>query len=98
MWGMIARIKTVAGMRDEMIALLRQSACDMPGCLSYVVATDTADGEVLWVTEVWESQARHDASLQLRQVQDAIPHARALVDSFERIALTHPVWCAGLEA
>lgn len=98
MWGMIARIKTVAGLRDEMVAVLRQSAANMPGCLSYVVATDTTTEDVLWVTEVWESQASHDTSLQLRQVQDAIPHARALVASFERIAITQPVWGTGLQA
>jgi len=96
MWGMIARITLAAAKRDEMIALLEESADDLPGCLSYIVSRDAADQNVLWVTEVWESQAHHDASLSLRQVQDAIPRAKPLVASFERIAVTEPVWMAAV--
>ena len=70
----------------------------MPGCLSYVVAQDPADEELLWVTEAWDSQASHDASLSLRQVQDAIPRAKAIVANFEKIAVTTPVWGVGLRA
>ena len=94
MWGMIARITTVAGKRNEMISILQSSANAMPGCLSYIVATDQSADEVLWVTETWEDQAAHDAALSLRQVQDAVPRARSLVANFERIAMTNPVWSA----
>jgi len=31
MWGMIAKITLVPGMRDEMIAILKESAADMQG-------------------------------------------------------------------
>ncbi len=96
MWGMIAKITTVPGKREEMIAILQQSAADMPGCRSYVVAKDIADENILWVTEVWDSQASHDASLSLRQVQDAIPRAKLLVAGFEKVATTIPVWGAEL--
>ncbi|HLY41890.1 MAG TPA: putative quinol monooxygenase [Terracidiphilus sp.] len=93
---MIAKITVAAGKRDEMIALLQESADGMPGCLSYIVARDAANENVLWVTEVWESQAHHDSSLSLRQVQDAIPRARPLVANFERIAVTEPMWMAAV--
>ncbi len=96
MWGMIAKITSVQDKREEMIALLQQSAANMPGCLSYVVAKDIADENVLWVTEVWDSQVSHDASLSLRQVQDAIPRAKLLVAAFEKVATTTPVWGTGL--
>lgn len=96
MWGMIAKISLVAGKRDEMVALLEGSAANMPGCLSYVVAKDATEENTLWVTEVWESQSDHDASLSLRQVQDSISRAKALVAKFEKIAVTAPVWGAGL--
>jgi len=97
MWGMIARISLVPGKRDDMVALLKQSAAKMPGCLSYIVANDASDENTLWVTEVWESQADHDASLSLRQVQDAIPRAKPLVAKFEKVAVTAPLWGQGLE-
>ena len=31
----------------------------MPGCLSYVVATDPAEPNGIWITEAWDSQASH---------------------------------------
>ena len=98
MYGLIAKLTTVAGKRDEMVAILRESATDMRGCLSYIVAKDAADPNVLWVTEVWDSQASHDASLSLPAVKKAIPRAQAIVANFERLAQTNPVWGAGLPA
>src|SRR6185437_1562626 len=53
MWGMIAKIILLPGRRDEMIEILKESAADMPGCLSYVVAKDVADENTIWVTEVY---------------------------------------------
>ena len=55
MWGMIARITTVQGMRDAMISILRQSAASLPGCLTYIVAKDLTGENTLWVTEIWEA-------------------------------------------
>jgi len=98
MWGMIAKITLLPGKRDEMIEILRESAGNMPGCLSYVVAKDAADENTIWVTEVWDSMANHDASLSLPAVKNSIPRGKAVVSNFERIAVTNPVWGAGLAA
>jgi len=96
MWGLIARLTVVPGRRDEMIGILKESAADMPGYLSYVVAKDSADENAIWVTEVSDSMASHDASLSLPAVKNAIPRGKAIVSNFERIAVTSPVWGAGL--
>ena len=95
MWGMIARITTVPGNRDTMIEVLRESAGNMSGCLEYLVAKDAADENVLWVTEAWDNQASHEASLTSPQVQTGIAKAAALVAKFEKIAVTQPVWLGG---
>ena len=92
MWGMIAKITAVPAKRAEMIAILKESAAKMPGCISYVVAEDAGAEDVLWVTEVWQSEQDHDTSLGLRQVQEAMPRAQPLIANFERIAVTSPVW------
>ena len=92
MWGMIAKITLLPGKRDEMVGILKDSAADMPGCLSYVVAKDAADENTIWVTEVWESMTSHDASLSLPVVKNAIPRGKAIVSNFERVAVTSPVW------
>ncbi len=91
MYGLIAKMIVVPGKREEMIAFLRESAANMPGCFSYVVAQDSANEDTIWVTEVWDSRASHDASLSLPQVQAVIPRAKAIVASFEKIAITAPV-------
>lgn len=96
MWGMIARITTLQGKRDEMISILADSAPSMPGCLHYIVAKDSSEEDVLWVNEVWDSLASHDASLALPQVQNAIPRAKPLIVNFQKIATLEPVWGAGL--
>jgi quinol monooxygenase YgiN len=95
-WGMIARITTLHGKRDQMISILSESTASLPGCLSYIVAKDLSDEDVLWINEVWDNQASHDESLSLPQVQNAIPRAKPLVADFQKIATLEPVWGVGL--
>jgi quinol monooxygenase YgiN len=94
MYGLIAKLTLYPGKREEVIALLAGSSANMPGCLSYVLARDAGDENILWVTEVWESKAGHDASHSLRAVQAVIPKVNPLMVRFEKIAETEPV--AGL--
>ena len=58
MYGLIGKMAAVAGQRDALIAILLEDAGldAMPGCLSYVVATDPADADAIWITEVWDSR------------------------------------------
>lgn len=67
----------------------------MPGCLSYVIAEDVADENGIWVTEIWNSDESHRASLGLPAVKDAIAKARPLIAGFDKVAATRPV--AGME-
>src|SRR5699024_9458217 len=71
LYGIIGKIRAMPGERDALIDILIGSGSGMPGCLSYVVARDPSDPEAIWVTEVWESQASHQASLSLPAVKDA---------------------------
>src|SRR6266581_398156 len=96
MYGLIVKLTTAAGKRDELIRILKESSANMPECFSYVVAKDAVDENVIWVTEVWDSVASHDASLALPAVKNAIPQAKALVSVFDRIAVTTPVGGIGL--
>jgi quinol monooxygenase YgiN len=96
MYGLIAKLTAVPGKREELIRILRDTAADMPGCLSYVVAKDSAEGNTLWVTEVWGGAASHDASLSLPSLRNAMPQAKGIVSSFDKIAITSPAWGVGL--
>ena len=43
MYGLIGKMTAVAGQRDVLASMLLDSTQAMPGCLSYVIATDPAD-------------------------------------------------------
>jgi quinol monooxygenase YgiN len=96
MYGLIGKIAAVSGGRDELAGILSGMGA-MPGCLSYVVATDPADEDGLWVTEVWESAEAHAASLQLPAVQAAISRGRPLIAGLESRVETTPVGGIGLD-
>ena len=98
MYGLIVKLTTSSGKREEMIGILKESAVEMPGCLSYVVAKDSADENAIWVTEVWDCEASHDASLSLPAVKNAIPQAKQIVSGFDKVAVTNPVWGVGLRS
>jgi quinol monooxygenase YgiN len=86
----------VPGKRDAFIAVLLEGVGAMPGCLSYVVATDPADPDALWITEVWDEEASHKASLSLPAVKAAISKGRLLIASFGESHVTVPVGGHGL--
>jgi len=96
MYGLIGRIIATEGRRAELAAILLEGAGGMPGCLSYVVATDPADPNALWVTEVWEDEAKHRASLSLPSVQAAIERGRPLIADFGERHVTVPLGGEGL--
>ena len=96
MYGLIGKMTAVAGQRDALASMLLESTQSMPGCLSYVVATDPADAEALWITEVWDSAASHKASLSLPAVQATIAKARPLIAGFSNRVETVPIGGYGL--
>lgn len=96
MYGLIGKIKAMPGKRDALVSILVEGVADMPGCLSYVVAHDPADADAIWVTEVWDSQASHRASLALPSVKDAIARGRPLIAGFDHSFETTPVGGHGI--
>lgn len=96
MYGLIGKILVVPGEREALIDMLLEGVAGMPGCLSYIVARDLADDDAIWVTEVWDSQASHQASLGLPAVQEAIRRGRPLIAGFGERFETQPVGGHGL--
>ena len=96
MYGLIGKMNAVAGQRDALAAILLGSTGSMPGCLSYVIATDPSDPDALWITEVWDSPESHKASLSLAAVQAAIAKARPLIAGFSNRVETVPIGGYGL--
>jgi len=96
MYGLIGKINAVPGQRDALVSILLDAAQDMAGCLSYIIAHDPTDSNGIWITEVWDSQANHQASLKLPSVQKAIEAGRPLIAGFGERYETQPVGGYGL--
>jgi quinol monooxygenase YgiN len=96
MYGLIGKLTAVPGARDALIAILLDAIADLPGCLSYVVAQDPRDADGVWITEVWDSEASHQASLSLPAVREAIARGRPLIAGFGERIVTAPVGGHGL--
>lgn len=96
MYGLIGKIHVVPGKRDELVSILLDGVAGMPGCLSYIIANDSTDSNAIWVTEVWDSQKSHEASLTLPSVKDAIARGKPLIAGFGDRYVTQPVGGHGI--
>jgi quinol monooxygenase YgiN len=96
MYGLIGKMTATPGQRDALAAILLQGTGSMPGCLSYVVATDPTEADALWITEVWDSAESHRASLALPAVQEAIAQGRPMIAGFSHRTETIPLGGFGL--
>lgn len=98
MYGIIGQLRATPGNRDELARILVETTGSLPGCLSYIVAVDVEDEDALWVTEVWDDEASHRASLASPTVQAAIARGRPLIAGFGARHITTPVGGHGLVA
>jgi quinol monooxygenase YgiN len=96
MYGLIGKMTAKPGHRDTLQAILLENDGGMPGCFSYIIAQDPEDHDSLWITEVWDTQANHSASLSLPSVQTAIAKARPLIAGFSNRVVTTPVGGIGI--
>ncbi len=97
MYGMIGKMTAKPGQGAALLKALMGGIEGMPGCLSYIVARDPKDADVLWVTEAWDSAESHAGSLRLAAVQASIARARPLIAGMDVIAETQPVGGVGLK-
>jgi quinol monooxygenase YgiN len=97
MFGIIGKMTAVAGQRDALAGILLEGTAEMPGCLSYVIASDPADADALWITEVWDSRESHEASHTLPGVRAAIAKGRPLIAGFSDRVETTPLGGYGLQ-
>ncbi len=96
MYGIISQLTAREGKRDELIEILLDGTKEMPGCVLYAIAVDTADDTGIWITEFWDSEESHQASLQLSHVQWAISEGRPMIASFGARHTVTPVGGIGV--
>ncbi len=98
MCGLISKLITSPDKREEFITIPMAAIHHMPGCLSYIVAKDSTDENAVWVTEVWDSKASHDASLLLPSVKDTLAKGKPMIAGFGERIVTLPVGGYGLRS
>ena len=89
-FGLYSKIRTQAGQREAMVAVLLEAAAvlqQVSGCQLYIVNLSVTEPDTVWVTEVWKSQAEHEASLTREDIQPILMRGRPLIAGFERIEI-----------
>jgi quinol monooxygenase YgiN len=97
---MHAKIRSQAGQRDALVAVVLDAVAalqQVPGCQLYLVSVSPSEPDTVWVTEVWSSQAEHQASLTRDDIQPILMCGRPLIADFERIEI-EPLGGRGLNA
>jgi quinol monooxygenase YgiN len=97
--GLHGKVTAHPGQRDALARILLDAAAivgDAKGCEVYIVGLSEAEPDDLWVTEVWRSEADHDASLAMEGVADLIAKARPLIAGGAEAVRTIPLGGRGL--
>jgi quinol monooxygenase YgiN len=79
-----------AGCGGELAEHLLAAADDLrgdPGCELYLINREAGKPDVIWVTELWRSQADLDASLERIRGSDDVAAVMSLVDDWQMIEL-----------
>jgi len=91
MHGLTGKFTAADGRRDELVGYLLKGLRDMPGCLSYIVASDPAIANAIWVTDASTDPERQKASLGLPLRHEAIRKARPIITGRDSLAETQQV-------
>ena len=87
------------GQRDALVALLLEAAAQVdaaPGCHIYLINTVHEDPNVVWVTELWDSQADAEAQLRQEGARERIQQVIALLACSPDRTILEPVGGKGL--
>jgi quinol monooxygenase YgiN len=91
MYGLINRFVAHPGQREALVAAMTSDVGVLPGCRSFMVAHDFTDLDVVWVTEVWDSKAAWEASMEIEAVKASIEVAVPLVKDWGKTVETKVV-------
>ena len=84
------KAKAREGRGQELAQLLLAAADDLdsdPGCQLYLINRQASEPDLIWVTELWRSQADLDASLERIRGSEGVAAAMALVEDWEMVEL-----------
>jgi quinol monooxygenase YgiN len=88
-FGMQVTLKAFKGKGDELAQLMLQAAQlieNQPGCQTYIVIRSMSDPDQVMITEIWDSQQTHQASLANQEVSNIINSTRSLITQMQHHA------------
>lgn len=98
-FGMYGKVLAKPGQRDALVRHLLEAARllkPVKSCELYIINTSLTEPDAIWVTEVWRSEADHDASLKMDSVKALIAKARPLIAGGDPPIRLTPVGGKGL--
>jgi quinol monooxygenase YgiN len=98
-FGLCGNIVATPGNGDALAAHLLHAAAaleDVAACQLYLVSRAPDDPDTLWVFEVWDDAAAHQASLDLPAVRLLIGQARPIIAGMPQRIELRPVGGKGL--
>ena len=81
-YGLHGKLQAISGKGEELSNILLEASqlvATAKGCHLYLVSTDPADADAIWITEVWDSQEDHDQSLSIPRVRELIGKAMPIL-------------------
>jgi quinol monooxygenase YgiN len=94
-YGIVRTFITRPDQRENFVRALIEGYRDMPGCRSFIVATDPTDETTVWVTEIWDSRDRRTAEFETPRIKAAAARAKAFLDHRDLKRETRPVGGVG---
>lgn len=98
-FAMYGKLTAQPGQRDALLQILLEAAEHLKAredCRLYVVNESVDDPDVIWVTELWDDEEAHAASLRDEKALEQIGRARPHLAGAEPIRL-RPVGGKGME-
>ncbi|WP_227394655.1 putative quinol monooxygenase [Jeotgalibacillus aurantiacus] len=85
---LFGKLTAIQGQRHQLLKILKKASEEMvklEECEIYSVSFTEKEPDAVFVYEVWENEAAHQASLQLDITQKMIQQARPVIAKMERL-------------
>ena len=82
-YGLIGNLTAKEGKGNQLVELLLEASKvleNFEGCIQYIIAQESNNKDIIWVTEIWTSKKAHDASLQLPAIKSIIAEAMPFME------------------
>lgn len=82
-YGLHGKLTAQKGSGEQLAKILLEASILVSaaqGCRLYMISKDHLDADAVWITEVWDSKADHDNSLNVPGVRELIGQAMPILE------------------